>query len=236
MTNAFVELVQDVNTNGLADLGEPVVAFAYTDNTGLFTFQNVVPGNYVVRETDFFGWASTGDSQGPNDNQVAVTLGSGASVTNVWFMDYTAGGGNGYYPPVAAPDSYSLFENKTLSVSSTSGIFANDFCTAGISNLTAILVATPTNGTLTLNTNNGSFTYAPNTNFFGTDTFAYKVSDGTTNSGIAAVTITINAVNQPPGFTAGANQTVSGECRRAKRGELGDGHQRRAGRMNPARP
>ena len=206
VTNAFVELVQDVNTNGLADLGEPVVASTYTDNNGLFTFQNVVPGNYVVLETDFFGWASTGDSQGPNDNQVAVTLGSGASVTNVWFMVYTAGGGNGYYPPVAAPDSYPVFENKTLSVSSTSGIFANDFCTSGISNLTAILVATPTNGTLTLNTNNGSFTYAPNTNFFGTDTFAYKVSDGTTNSGVAAVTITINAVNQPPSFTAGANQ------------------------------
>ncbi|MGA2788607.1 MAG: SdrD B-like domain-containing protein, partial [Verrucomicrobiota bacterium] len=208
VTNAFVELVQDVNTNGLADLGEPVVASAYTDNTGLFIFQNVVPGNYVVRETDFFGWASTGDSQGPNDNQVAVTVGSGATVTNVWFMDYTAGGGNGYYPPVAAPDSYSVFENKTLTVASTIGIFANDFCTTGISNLTAILVVTPTNGTLTLNTNNGSFTYAPNTNFFGTDTFAYKVSDGITNSSSAAVTITINAVNQPPGFTAGANQTV----------------------------
>ena len=208
VTNAFVELVQDVNTNGLADLGEPVVASAYTDNTGLFTFQNVVPGNYVVRETDFFGWASTGDSQGANDNQVAVTLGSGASVTNVWFLDYTAGGGNGYYPPVAAPDSYPVFENKTLSVSSTNGIFANDFCTSGITNLTAILVATTTNGILTLNTNNGSFTYAPSANFFGTDTFAYKVNDGTTNSGVAAVTITINAVNQPPSFTAGANQTV----------------------------
>ena len=208
VTNAFVELVQDVNTNGLADLGEPVVASAYTDNTGLFTFQNVVPGNYVVLDTDFFGWASTGDSQGPNDNQVAVTVGSGATVTNVWFMVYTAGGGNGYYPPVAAPDSYSVFENNLLSVSSAKGIFANDFCTAGITNLTAILVANPTNGTLTLNTNNGSFTYAPNTNFFGTDSFAYEVSDGTSNSGIAAVTITVNAVNQPPGFTAGANQTV----------------------------
>jgi hypothetical protein len=208
VTNAFVELVQDVNTNSLADLGEPAVASIYADASGLFTFQSVVPGNYVVRETDFFGWASTGDSQGPNDNQVAMPLGSGESATNVWFMDYSAGGGNGYFPPVAAPDSYPVFEDNALSVASTNGIFANDFCTSDITNLTAVLVATTTNGTLTLNTNNGSCNYAPNTNFFGTDSFAYRVDDGTSNSGIAVVTITVAPVNEPPGFTKGPDQAV----------------------------
>ena len=208
LTNVFLELIQDVNTNGLADIGEPAVASTYTDTNGLFTFANVVPGNYVVRETDFFGWASTGDSQGPNDNQVAVALSPGAAVTNVWFMDYSAGGGNGYFPPVAAPDSYAVLEDNTLTVSASAGILANDFCTTGYTNLTAILMATTTNGVLTLNTNTGAFTYLPNINFFGTDTFTYKVKDATTNSGIAAVTITVTPVNDPPTFVPGANQTV----------------------------
>ena len=209
VTNAFVELVQDVNTNGLADLGEPAVASTYTDTDGLFTFSGVVPGSYVVRETDFFGWASTADSQGVNDNQAGVTLGSGASVTNVWFLDYSAGVVDGYFPPVVAPDSYTAYEDITLSASASEGIFANDFCTSGVTNLTAILVATTTSGTLTLNTNTGAFTYAPNPTFSGTDTFTYRIKDATTNtSAIAAVTITVLPVNDPPTFTAGTAQTV----------------------------
>ena len=208
VTNAFLELVQDVNTNGLADLGEPVVAAAYTDTNGLFTFSGVVPGNYVIRETDFFGWASTADSQGANDNQVGVTLGAGASVSNVWFLDYSAGGADGYFPPVAAPDSYTVLEDMVLTATSTNGILANDFCTTGISNLTAMLVANTTNGTLTLNTNTGAFTYTPNASFFGTDAFTYQVKDAAYNtSAIAAVTLTVLSVNNPPTFTAGANLT-----------------------------
>jgi uncharacterized repeat protein (TIGR01451 family) len=207
VTNALVDLVQDVNTNGLADVGEPVLNSAYTDTNGLFAFENVVPGNYVARENDLYGWASTADSQGANDNQVMVAV-AGSNVTNVWFLDYTAGGGNGYYPPVAAPDSFPVLENQTLTVAAAQGIFANDFCTSGISNLTAIVVATTTNGTLTLNTNTGAFLYVPATNFNGTDAFSYRVSDGTTNSAAATVTITVAAVNQPPAFTPGAAQNV----------------------------
>jgi VCBS repeat-containing protein len=44
--------------------------------------------------------------------------------------------------------------------------------------LTAIPVDNPTNGTLALN-DDGSFTYTPNTDFSGTDSFTYVANDGT---------------------------------------------------------
>ncbi|NEU06753.1 hypothetical protein GZH53_00350, partial [Flavihumibacter sp. R14] len=41
----------------------------------------------------------------------------------------------------------------------------------------------------------GSFTYTPNANFNGTDSFTYKVSDGTLESNIATVTLTVTGSN-----------------------------------------
>ena len=55
----------------------------------------------------------------------------------------------------------------------------------------------PTNGTVTL-ASDGSFTYTPNANFNGTDSFTYTASDGTAVSNIATVTITVDAVNDAP--------------------------------------
>src|SRR6185369_13802690 len=55
----------------------------------------------------------------------------------------------------------------------------------------------PASGSLTLNAN-GSFTYTPNANFNGTDSFTYRANDGTVNSNAATVTITVNAVNDAP--------------------------------------
>ena len=56
--------------------------------------------------------------------------------------------------------------------------------------LTATLGTGPTNGALVLNSD-GTFTYRPNAGFTGTDTFTYSVSDGTTTSNLATVTITV---------------------------------------------
>ena len=52
-------------------------------------------------------------------------------------------------------------------------------------------------GALTFNPD-GSFTYTPNLNFNGTDSFTYKANDGDVDSDIATVTLTVNAVNDAP--------------------------------------
>jgi hypothetical protein len=61
---------------------------------------------------------------------------------------------------------------------------------------------------------NGSFTYTPSANFNGTDTFTYHANDGTANSNIATVAITINAVDDPPvavndAYTTGQNTVLT---------------------------
>lgn len=53
------------------------------------------------------------------------------------------------------------------------------------------------NGVLLLNSN-GSFTYTPNENFNGTDSFTYEAIDGKGGSAQASVTLTISAINDAP--------------------------------------
>jgi VCBS repeat-containing protein len=55
----------------------------------------------------------------------------------------------------------------------------------------------PSNGVLVMNTN-GLFTYTPNANFFGTDSFTYRANDGSSNSAPATVTITVIGANRAP--------------------------------------
>ena len=99
-------------------------------------------------------------------------------------------------PPVATDDSYSTNEDTTLNITAP-GVLANDTDPDGGGPLTAVKVSDPTNGTLTLNSV-GSFTYTPNADFSGTDSFTYKANDGTSDSNVATVNITVNPVNDPP--------------------------------------
>ncbi len=60
----------------------------------------------------------------------------------------------------------------------------------------------PAHGTVTISPN-GSYVYTPAANFSGTDSFTFKVNDGTVNSADATVTVTVNAVNDLPTVTNG---------------------------------
>jgi VCBS repeat-containing protein len=105
-------------------------------------------------------------------------------------------------PPVAVADAYSVNEDNLLTVAAK-GVLSND-SDADNDALTAALVAGegPASGTLTLN-GDGSFTYAPNANFNGTDSFKYKAKDiHNAVSDPVAVTITVNAVNDAPTLAA----------------------------------
>jgi VCBS repeat-containing protein len=79
------------------------------------------------------------------------------------------------HPPVAVDDSYSVDENTMLNISAP-GVLGNDSDPDG-DPLTVELAGDPANGTVTLRSD-GSFTYNPNTDFYGTDSFTYKASDG----------------------------------------------------------
>ncbi|RXH10118.1 Hint domain-containing protein [Bradyrhizobium guangzhouense] len=94
-------------------------------------------------------------------------------------------------PPDAETDSYTINSNNTLTVDAAQGVLANDVDFDGKA-LTAVLdpFGHPAHGTVSLNAD-GSFTYTPNLNFAGEDTFTYDASDGTSQS-YGSVAIEIN--------------------------------------------
>ena len=59
----------------------------------------------------------------------------------------------------------------------------------------------PSNGNLALAAD-GLFTYTPNADFFGVDSFSYRLEDGTAITDAVTVTITVNPVNDPPTLAA----------------------------------
>ena len=110
-------------------------------------------------------------------------------------------------PPVANPDSYSTSENTQLTVQAP-GVLSNDDEVDSVS-LTALLVTGPANGTLTLNAD-GSFRYVPTAGFAGADSFTYRANDGSANSNVATVSITVSGVNDPPTADDDAYTTPAG--------------------------
>jgi Tol biopolymer transport system component/subtilisin-like proprotein convertase family protein len=106
-------------------------------------------------------------------------------------------------PPAVQNDSYSTNEDTALMIAAATGVLSND---TDLDNdpMTATVVTGPSNGILAFNPN-GSFNYSPNLNFNGTDSFTYRVSDGTANSAIATATINVNPVNDAPVNTVPSN-------------------------------
>ena len=92
--------------------------------------------------------------------------------------------------PTGASDSYSVPVNTTLNINSDTGVLANDQDVDGDAR-TAAVVTTTAHGTLTLSPG-GGFNYVPTNGFHGTDSFTYRVSDGTLVSTNVTVTILVN--------------------------------------------
>ena len=117
----------------------------------------------------------------------------GAADSNVATVTIVVGSAND--APVAANDSFSISEDDTLNIAAP-GVLGNDTDVES-DRLSAILVSGPSHGTLALNAD-GSFSYTPALNYNGSDAFTYKANDGSLDSNIATVSITINAVNDAP--------------------------------------
>ncbi len=119
--------------------------------------------------------------------------------------------------PVAVADAYPRLgaplineDGGTYTVAVADGVLANDTdandATATLRVSTTPVVA-PTKGTLVL-AEDGSFTYTPFADAFGTDSFTYTVTDPLGFSSTATVTLTISPVNDAPTFTLDPTVTV----------------------------
>jgi len=104
--------------------------------------------------------------------------------------DVSAGGSAGGSAPVASDSAVVVNEDSTISGS----LWATD---ADGDALTFSVVGGTANGTLDFNSD-GSFTYTPDADFNGGDQFTYMVSDGSSDSNVATVAITVDPVNDTP--------------------------------------
>ncbi|WP_111980221.1 tandem-95 repeat protein, partial [Algibacillus agarilyticus] len=125
------------------------------------------------------------------DNQGGVTNGVATVFVN-----------SGVAPITAAADTYSVDEDDVLNAEFESRVVVNDILPTD-GDISVSLVSLTSNGTLaSFDTATGVFSYFPETNFFGQDSFIYQVSqkvDGiTTAVAQASVTITVNPVNDTP--------------------------------------
>ncbi|MDP3992074.1 MAG: putative Ig domain-containing protein [Nanoarchaeota archaeon] len=101
-------------------------------------------------------------------------------------------------PPVANSQSITTNKNTPVSIMLTASDTDNDA-------LTFSIVSNPSHGTLSnFNSTSGMVTYTPNVNHTGSDSFTFKVNDGTADSNVATVSITVNpvGVNNPPIITS----------------------------------
>ena len=95
--------------------------------------------------------------------------------------------------PVGIDDTYNVDEDSILTVGVDVGVLTND---VDVDPLTVSVDVGPSNGTLALN-DDGSFSYEPNADFFGTDAFTYIVSDGGLSSK-ATVSIIVASIEDDP--------------------------------------
>ena len=87
--------------------------------------------------------------------------------------------------PVANDLEYEMEEDTTIEIVLTGSDVDGD-------DLTFTVVSEPTNGTY------ADGMYTPNTGWFGIDSLTYTANDGTVDSEVATVTITVNSVNDAP--------------------------------------
>ena len=103
--------------------------------------------------------------------------------------------GAGGEPPIAVADAYSLAEDGSLTVDAP-GVIANDSDPEG-NTLSATVADDVDHGQLSFNAN-GSFTYVPDPDFFGTDSFTYALSNSVGGTAIGTVELEVTPESDPP--------------------------------------
>ncbi len=101
--------------------------------------------------------------------------------------------------PVATAQSVSLNEDTATGIT----LAGTD---ADLNSLTFATSSNPAHGTLSsFSAASGTVTYTPTGNYNGSDSFDFRVNDGTVNSATATVSITIASVNDTPSFTVSSS-------------------------------
>jgi VCBS repeat-containing protein len=154
-------------------------------------------GTLTLNSNGSFSYIPATNYTGPDSFTYTVSDGTASSAPVTVIITVTN------VAPAAVTDNYNASQNQLLTINSTSGVLANDTDADG-NTLTAIKVTDPAHGQVTL-ASNGSFTYTPTTGYIGPDSFTYKANDGTLDSPVGTVNITIAANVAPVAATDSYN-------------------------------
>jgi uncharacterized repeat protein (TIGR01451 family) len=182
-TNTFNPLSNDLVLTPGGSL--TIISVSPTNGTATFNGTNVI----FAPTTNFTGLATIGytitdNVGGTNSSVISVT------VTNA--------------APAAFGQSVTTYENAARQITLTGSDPASR-------PLTFVIVSAPTNGTLSLlNTNTGTVTYTPNTNYSGADAFSFLVNNGLTSSTNATIAITVVPVADLAVMESGPTNGVAG--------------------------
>ncbi len=139
-------------------------------------------GTLSGTETGLLGYWKFNENSGTNADNLTAN------------SDGTLGGASPGQTPQWS--TYRVSEDNTLTVAGP-GVLANDADPDGDA-VSAVMVTGPSHASsFTLNAD-GSFSYTPAADFSGTDSFTYRVSDGSSLSNIATVSIQVDPVNDAP--------------------------------------
>jgi VCBS repeat-containing protein len=176
--------VSEVNGNP-ADVGTPILLASGA------ILQLNADGSYDYDPSGAFNYLAAGESA---TDSFTYKVNDGNGGTDTAAITVTIDGVND--DPTANPDAYGVNEDTVLVVGAA-GVLANDSDPDTTDTLSILLASGPANGAVTLNAD-GSFSYTPDADFNGIDSFTYQAGDGTSASNVETVTITVAPVNDAP--------------------------------------
>jgi len=215
------------NSNGSAKLGanvwieETTTGKVYSSvsdylDVGNGEFKMLVPaGTYTLQaeaiQSSFFGGSSVGphaenssdlsfvnpiskvDYQANNISPFQFIIVTGCEINVTFRSDGTGTNDSCNIPPIANNGNLNVTEDIT-SISILTGATSN----SGV--LTFAIASNASKGTITItNTSTGAYSYVPNSNATGADTFTFNtIENGTTTSLIATISVNIANINDAP--------------------------------------
>jgi len=196
MTSGYVN-----GQDTLAFTDQSGISGSWSASTGVLSLTGLAAVSDYQAALASVTYSNSSDTPNTGTRTVSFSVNDDVFTSNIASRSITVSAVND--APVAAADSYSVNEDTPLTVSAVAGVLAND--TDVEANL---LTAKFVSGAAVILNTNGSFTYVPPANFYGTTSFTYQANDGSSNSNVVTVTMTVVPVNDAPSFTEGADQSV----------------------------
>jgi large repetitive protein len=159
------------------------------DNGAYVTSQSMPP--YVLFGDTGPGEYNDGQVFAPGEHLIKISyVDADGNVLSSETINFTVGAAGGNAPE-ATNDTASTNEDTAVTIA----VLANDSDPNG--DALTVTEASAANGTVKVNTD-GTITYTPKADFWGSDAITYKISDGNGGTDTATVAVTVAAVNDAP--------------------------------------